>query len=132
MLGPDDPVLDRASLHHDYGRLLRARGDRVAAIEQLRLAHDLLVRPRAEPYQQRVHSDLEACGLRTTPVADRSPLALTERETDVAALVAKGMTNRQVAADLYISSKAVEYHLRNIFSKLGISSRRELRLDLTA
>jgi DNA-binding NarL/FixJ family response regulator len=43
------------------------------------------------------------------------------------ALVAKGMTNREVATQLYVSDKAVEYHLRNIFGKLGIHSRRELR-----
>jgi DNA-binding NarL/FixJ family response regulator len=54
-------------------------------------------------------------------------LALTEREQDVAALVAKGLTNREVAAELYVSTKAVEYHLGNVFGKLGISSRRELR-----
>ncbi len=70
--------------------------------------------------------DLAACGLRAEPVA-RSPLALTDREQDVAALVSKGMTNQQVADELYISKKAIEYHLRNIYGKLGITSRRELQ-----
>ena len=45
----------------------------------------------------------------------------------MATLVAKGLTNREVAGELYVSEKAVEYHLRNVFGKLGISSRRELR-----
>jgi DNA-binding NarL/FixJ family response regulator len=54
-------------------------------------------------------------------------LEFTDRESDVVALVAKGMTNREVAEELYVSEKAVEYHLRNIFGKLGIRSRRELR-----
>jgi DNA-binding NarL/FixJ family response regulator len=45
----------------------------------------------------------------------------------VVALVRKGMTNRQIATEIYVSEKAVEYHLRNAYGKLGISSRRELR-----
>jgi DNA-binding NarL/FixJ family response regulator len=57
---------------------------------------------------------------------------LTNREQDVASLVAKGLTNREVAAQLYVSSKAVEYHLRNIFGKLGISSRNDLPAALFA
>ena len=57
------------------------------------------------------------------------PLAvgLTEREQDVVALVRKGLTNREIAAEMYVSEKAVEYHLRNVYGKLGITSRRELR-----
>jgi DNA-binding CsgD family transcriptional regulator len=126
LLGPDDPMLDRALLHHRYGRLLRARGDRSAAVEQLRTAHELLSNAGARPYRQRVDIDLQACGVRSASPAYRSPLALTDREQDVATLVAKGLTNRQVAAELYVSNKAVEYHLRNIFGKLGITSRRDL------
>jgi len=56
-----------------------------------------------------------------------SPLELTGREADVVALVAKGMTNTEVAAELYVSTNTVEYHLRNVFAKLGITSRRQLR-----
>jgi DNA-binding CsgD family transcriptional regulator len=125
-LGPDDPMLDRASVHHEYGRLLRARGRRSAALEQFRAAHELLTKAGALPFRQRVDADLETSGIRSGPADYRSPLALTEREQDVAALVAKGMTNSEVATELYISKKAVEYHLRNIFGKLGITSRRQL------
>jgi DNA-binding CsgD family transcriptional regulator/tetratricopeptide (TPR) repeat protein len=127
MVGPDDPMLDRAQLHHDYGRLLHARGKRAAAVDQLRAARDLLDRAGAEPFRSRVDVDLEACGLRAEPVT-RSPLALTDREQDVAALVSKGLTNQQAADELYISKKAIEYHLRNIYGKLGITSRRELQV----
>jgi DNA-binding NarL/FixJ family response regulator len=81
----------------------------------------------AEPFRQRVAEDLARSGLRPAGQTARAPLALTEREQDVAALVAKGLTNREVAAELYVSTKAVEYHLGNVFGKLGISSRRELR-----
>ncbi len=132
LLGADDPLLDRAMLHHGFGRLLLARRNRRAAVDQLRAAHELLVGVGAEPFRKRVETDLEACGLRTTgphPRATRarSPLNLTDREHDVAVLVAKGMTNREVAAELYVSPKAVDYHLRNVFAKLGISFRRALR-----
>jgi ATP/maltotriose-dependent transcriptional regulator MalT len=85
-LGADDPLLDRALLHHEFGRLLHARGNRREALDQLRLAPQHVV-----------------------------------------VLVSKGMTNRDVAAQLYVSAKSIEYHLRNVYGKLGITSRRELR-----
>jgi len=129
LAGPDDLLLDRALLlHYRLGRLLRARGDRRGAVDQLRAAHVLLTGAGAAPFVARVEADLAAAGM---PVAEPqrrgSPLALTSREADVVALVAKGMTNTEVAAELYVSSNTVEYHLRNVFAKLGISSRRELR-----
>jgi len=97
-------------------------------VDQLRAAHRLLTGVGATPFVARVEADLAAVGM---PVAASqrkgSPLALTGREADVVALVAKGMTNTEVAAELYVSTNTVEYHLRNVFAKLGISSRRELR-----
>jgi len=126
-LGPDDPILDRANIHHRYGQLLHARGRRREAVDQLRAAHELLAGVGAAPFLERLETDLQSAGIGTTRRADRSPLELTDRETDVVALVARGLTNREVAGELYVSTKAVEYHLRNVFGKLGISSRRELR-----
>ena len=125
--GADDPMLDRALLQHAFGSLLRARGHRSAALDQLRPAHQQLAAAGAEPFRQRVAEDLARSGLRPAGRTARGSLALTEREQDVATLVAKGLTNREVADELYVSEKAVEYHLRNVFGKLGISSRRELR-----
>jgi DNA-binding CsgD family transcriptional regulator len=125
--GADDPVLDRALLQHAFGSLLRAQGRRSAALDQLRPAHQQLAAVSAEPFRQRVAEDLARSGLRPAGRTARGSLALTEREQDVATLVAKGLTNREVAGELYVSEKAVEYHLRNVFGKLGISSRRELR-----
>jgi DNA-binding CsgD family transcriptional regulator len=131
LAGPDDPLLDRAQIHHALGRLLLARGDRRGAVDELRAAHQLLTGVGAAPYLARVEADLAAAGM---PVAvprqaqrQASSLALTDREADVVALVAKGMTNTEVAAELYVSTHTVEFHLRNVFAKLGISSRRELR-----
>ena len=71
-----------------------------------------------------METELAACGLPTTA---SHPLGLTEREQDVAALVAEGMTNKEIASVLYLTAKTVEYHLGNTFAKLGLANRRELR-----
>jgi DNA-binding CsgD family transcriptional regulator len=122
----DDPYLERAQLHHGFGRLLRAVGERRAGVEQLRVAHELLASVGAGPDLAAVEADLVAAGFRGSPHGSGSALELTDRERDVAVLVAKGLTNPEAAAELYISRKAVEYHLGNIYGKLGIRSRREL------
>ena len=129
LLGPDDPLLDRALLHHAFGRLLYARRERREAVDELRRAHNLLRAVGAAPFAQRVEDDLELTGIATAAATatERSPFDLTEREGDVVALVAKGLTNREIAGQLYVSVNTVEYHLRNVFAKLGITSRRELR-----
>jgi DNA-binding CsgD family transcriptional regulator len=127
LLGPDDPLLDRASLHHSLGRALLAQGRRRPALDELHAAHDLLAAVGAEPFLRRVEADLADAGIRTSPQRSRSPLDLTERERDVVALVAKGLTNQEVATELYVGSKTVEYHLRNVYGKLGVTSRRQLR-----
>jgi ATP/maltotriose-dependent transcriptional regulator MalT len=125
-LGPEVVLLDRGKLLHRYGRLLLARGDRGAARDQLEAA--LTAFARAVPYEVRVRRDLERLGAAapTMPVP-RGVSELTEREREVVALVARGMTNREVASELYVTDKAVEYHLGNVYAKLGIRSRRRLR-----
>jgi len=126
--GPDDPYLDRAILHHSYGRMLSARGDRRRAVDHLRSARNLLALVGALPFTERVDADLAQVGIRGGErPASRSSIDLTDRERDVATLVARGLTNPEVAAQLYVSRKAVEYHLGNIYGKLGISGRRDLR-----
>ncbi len=126
-LTADHAVLDRALLHHQYGRFLRARGQRRPAQDQLRVAHELLAQLGAEAYLGAVADDLTGWGGRDRGRAERSPLDLTPRELDVVVLVNKGFTNKEIGGQLYISAKAVEYHLGNIYGKLGIRSRRELR-----
>jgi len=129
LAGPDDPLLDRALLHQALGRLLHARGDRRGGVNELRAAHVLLSSVGAAPFLARVEADLAKAGMPAVAARQRhaSPLELTGREADVVALVAKGMTNTEVAAELYVTTSTVEYHLRNVFAKLGITSRRELR-----
>lgn len=106
------------------GRLERALGQRRRAVEHLAQAQVIFARLRAVPFLQRCVAELNACGMQATMT---SPLTLTEREEDVAALVARGYSNKEVAAELFVTAKGVEFHLSNIYRKLGVSSRQELR-----
>lgn len=128
LIDADDHVLDRGETHHRLGRLLVAQGKRRDGVEALRRAREVLA--GATPFVARVEADLEAAGIHAPRGAGRSPTDLTDRERDVVALVVRGMTNREVAAELYVTDKAVEYHLGNVYGKLGIRSRRELRAAL--
>ena len=82
---------------------------------------------RAAPFLARAEQELAACGLRRQPTAARPALALTDRETEVAHLAGQGLTNAEIAAELFITPKAVEYHLGNIYAKFGIKGRHQLR-----
>jgi DNA-binding CsgD family transcriptional regulator len=110
-----------------HGRLLRRTGQRRLAVERLRRANSLFLALRAEPFTARTEAELAACHLPGNPAKKQSVLALTSRETEVAHLVGKGMSNPEIAAELFISRKAVEYHLGNIYAKCGLRGRQELR-----
>ena len=117
----------------EYARALAALGTalRLArrpteAREPLRQALDLADRCGADGLVERVRSELYATGSRPRSTALGGVDALTARELRVAALVAKGATNRDVAQTLYVTPKTVEVHLSNTYRKLGIRSRREL------
>ena len=110
-----------------HGRLLRRTGQRRPAVERLRRAGDMYRALRATPFIARVEEELTACKLPGSPAREHSVLALTSRETEVAHLVGKGMSNPEIAAELYISRKAVEYHLGNIYAKSGLRGRQQLR-----
>jgi DNA-binding CsgD family transcriptional regulator len=116
-----------ARLLLDYGRLLRRTGNRKEAVERLRRANDLYTALRAAPFITRTEEELAACHLPGSPAKKRSVLALTSRETEVAHLVGKGLSNPEVAAELFVSRKAVEYHLGNIYAKCGLQGRQQLR-----
>ena len=116
-----------ARLQLAYGRLLRRTGQRRLAVERLRRANDLYQALRAEPFITRTEEELAACHLPRSPAKKQSALALTSRETEVAHLVGKGLSNPEIAGELFISRKAVEYHLGNIYAKCGLQGRQELR-----
>ncbi|MFP1629671.1 helix-turn-helix transcriptional regulator [Streptomyces sp. 5K101] len=116
---------DRARVKFAYGQTLRRAGKRREADTVLRNARDIYAALGARAYVERCDRELKAGGLHTarlTPGMSR----LTPQEQAVARLVAGGATNQQVAVELFISVKTVQYHLTNIYSKLGIRSRSEL------
>jgi DNA-binding NarL/FixJ family response regulator len=109
-----------------YGARLRRAGRRVAAREQLRVALDAFTAMDLTAWAQRAADELGATGATARP---RRPLAsepLTSQETRVAVLVARGLSNREVAAALFLSPKTVEHHLASVFRKRGFRSRTEL------
>jgi DNA-binding CsgD family transcriptional regulator len=117
---------EHALLSLDNGRRLRAAGNRPPAVRRLEQAHQLFSSLGAEPYVQACVADLAT--LQVTAMAG-SPAALaglSRAELAVARLVATGLTNREVASELFVSVKTVEYHLRNSYIKLDITSRRAL------
>lgn len=111
-------------LEHWHGRLLCGLGQITAGMVWLERGRDRLASAGAVPYARRCAADLTA----RQQTADAVPPSsvLTERERAVASLVASGLTNTEAAAKLYISVKTVEYHLAQIYGKLGIRSRRQL------
>ncbi|MFS8097171.1 AAA family ATPase [Lentzea alba] len=119
------PCLARA--HLLYGEWLRRAGRRVDAREHLRTAHNLLSGMGMEAFAARAATELQATGevarSRSASAADD----LTGQESHIARLVATGATSKEVAARLFLSPRTVDTHLRNIFRKLGINSRRQLR-----
>ena len=115
-----------------YGEWLRRENRRVDAREQLRVAYELLVDVGMEAFAERARRELLATGetvrKRTVETLDE----LTPQEGEIARLAADGRTNPEIGAQLFLSPRTVEWHLRKVFGKLGISSRRQLRTALPA
>ncbi len=129
LLDDADMPLDGARarlLHGEWLRRARARG---RAIEQLEAAHSAFVSMRADFYADRARAELEAAGRKIrVSRGQESRDELTPRERQVAAGAAAGRTNREIASMMYVSEATVAYHLRKVFLKLDVKSRRELRI----
>ena len=121
-----------ALLERDDGRRLRRAGDRQSAVRRLQQARDHLVALGAQPHVAACERELQHCGAETRPEQRPARWNLTAAELAVARLVCTGRSNREVAAELYVSVKAVEFHLGHVFDKIGIRSRKDLAGRLAA
>jgi DNA-binding CsgD family transcriptional regulator len=120
----------RAQLN--YGEWLRRERRRVDARTQLKAAYEAFESMGAHGFAERARRELLATGetvrKRTIETVDE----LTAQEAQIARMAAERLTNPEIAAQLYLSHRTVEFHLRKVFAKLGISSRRELAGALSA
>jgi DNA-binding CsgD family transcriptional regulator len=117
---------ETARAHLLYGEWLRREGRRQDARGQLRTAHVLLSDIGAHAFAERAARELRATGEHPRKRSAERTDALTPHELQIARLVATGATSREVAAQLFLSPRTIEAHLRSIFRKLGITSRRQL------
>ena len=122
---------DRARTHLAYGEFLRRAQRRVDARTHLRAALEIFADLGAEPLVARATQELRASGETARKRDPSTALELTPMERQVAQLVGQGMSNKDIAAQCWVSHRTVAFHLRNIFTKTGVTSRGELaQLDL--
>jgi DNA-binding CsgD family transcriptional regulator len=124
------PELARARLL--YGEWLRRENRRVDARRQLRAAHDELTSIGMEAFAERARGELLATGEKVRKRTIETRDDLTAQEQQIARLARDGLSNPEIGARLFLSPRTVEWHLRKVFSKLGIRSRRELADALPA
>jgi len=127
-----DARLDHARSLADLGAALRRTKRRVDCREPLREAIDLARRCGAVPLAKRAHEELRATGARPRNLMLSGLEALTAREEQVARIAAEGLTNREIAQELFVSKKTVETHLGSIYRKLDVDSREGIAEVLAA
>ncbi|WP_203582084.1 helix-turn-helix transcriptional regulator [Microbacterium hibisci] len=121
---------ERARTRLAYGERLRRAGRRIDARAQLRAALDDFTELGAALWRDRAAAELTATGEHVRPSVGSAVSDLTPQELQVSVLLAEGRTTREAAAALFLSPKTVEYHLRKVYTKLGIGSRAELAAAL--
>jgi len=124
------PQLARAYLV--YGEWLRRQQRRRDARGQLRTAHEMFTAMGAEAFAERARIELLATGERARQRTAQAAEELTPQEAQIARLVSQGESNRDIAAQLFLSPSTVEYHLRKVFRKTGVTSRTQLARAMAA
>jgi DNA-binding CsgD family transcriptional regulator len=130
LLGHTRMVTQLARAQLCYGEWLRRVNRRADARPQLRLAYDTFASMGAEGFAERARRELLATGEKVRKRRDDTRNDLTPQEEHIARLAREGQTNPEIGAELFISARTVEWHLRKVFTKLGISSRRDLQTAL--
>ncbi len=125
-LGRTRSAVHLGRAHLVYGEWLRRESRRIDAREHLRVAHEMLSRMGAEAFAERARRELSAAGEAARDRADDSRILLTNQESQIARLAREGLSNPEIGAQLFISRHTVEWHMRKVFAKLNISSRRQL------
>ena len=124
--------MELARSHLLYGEWLRRDRRRADAREPLRTAHEMFVAIGADGFAERAQHELLATGETVRKRRDDTRGDLTPHEAHIARLAVAGRTNPEIGAELFISPRTVEWHLKNVFAKLGISSRKGLADALPA
>lgn len=125
-------LVDLGRAHLGLGEWLRRMKRRKDARPHLRTAADLFARSGTEPFVERANRELEATGDSARPPMSGARGELTQQERTVAELAASGRTNAEIAATMFLSANTIDYHLRKVYQKLAISSRRQLTDRLCA
>ncbi len=123
---------ERARAHLLYGEWLRRTARRVDARQQLRTAHEMLAGYGMAGFAERARRELIATGERPRKRGAETRGDLTPQEAQIAELARAGYSNPEIGAQLFLSPRTVEWHMRKVLAKLGISSRRELEQALGA
>jgi DNA-binding CsgD family transcriptional regulator len=129
-LGRCRVALELARARLLYGEWLRREARRIDAREQLRTAHEMFESMGAEAFDERARRELLATGETARARTPETRDQLTAQEAQIAQLARDGLSNPEIGARLFISPRTVQYHLRKVFLKLGISSRNELHVAL--
>jgi DNA-binding CsgD family transcriptional regulator len=126
LLGRTRVRTDLARAHLLYGEWLRRQGRRVDAREQLHTAHHMFEAMGMAAFAERARRELEATGERARKRTIIRDAELTAQEAQIARLARDGLSNPEIGTRLFISPHTVQYHLRKVFTKLGITSRNQL------
>jgi DNA-binding NarL/FixJ family response regulator len=132
LLGRTRMRLHRARAQLLYGEWLRRETRRVDARRELRNAYEAFADGVADAFAERTSRELRVTGEIARKRTDDTHYHLTAQETQIARLAGQGLTNPEIGAQLFLSPRTVEWHLRKVFTKLSISSRRELRSAVPA